>query len=95
MLPIKNKNAIEIIFYIKKELLKSLELCEQINKINIFSFFNKNAILRNMTAKKVDWPAVRKNLPKKPDLWNCKDLCAFLEGHDLSSVVDAISIQFF
>jgi len=48
-----------------------------------------------MTAKKVDWPAVRNNLPKKPDLWNCKDLCAFLEGHDLSSVVDAFSAQFF
>jgi hypothetical protein len=42
-----------------------------------------------MTAKKVDWPEVRKNIPAKPVLWECNDLCAFLEGHDLSSVVDA------
>jgi len=48
-----------------------------------------------MTAKKVDWPEVRKNIPAKPVLWECNDLCAFLEGHDLSSVVDAFSTQFF
>jgi len=75
--------------------LKSLELCEQINKIKIFSFFNKNAHTKNMTAKKVDWPEVRKILPAKPDVWKCKDLCAFLEGHDLSSVIDAFSPNFF
>lgn len=44
-------------------------------------------------ARKVNWDEVRKKLPSKPDTWKCKDLCIFLEEHDLRNVVDAFSIS--